>query len=127
MIYDPVTTTAAGGGFVRQPFAANRIPANRFDRVAANVARYFPLPNAPGDPVTGNSNFVAQGSGLSDSNQIDVKVDENINDRHRFFVRVSRRKLSIEPAKIFPSDIAVAQGGMLEPQIGSGAAFDYTW
>ena len=127
VIHDPVTTTASGSGFTRQAFPGNRLPANRIDAVANNVTRYFPLPNAPGDPNSGTNNYAAQGSGLTDINQLDVKADENLNERHRFFARFSRRNLNIVPANNFPADIAIANGAFLQPQYSTGAAFDYTW
>ncbi len=44
-IFDPATTQAGGGGFTRQAFAGNRIPADRFDSAALKGLDRFPLPN----------------------------------------------------------------------------------
>jgi hypothetical protein len=42
-IYDPLTTRAnPAGGFIRDPFPGNVIPANRLNPVARNVSQYFP-------------------------------------------------------------------------------------
>jgi hypothetical protein len=42
-IYDPLTTRAnPAGGFIRDPFPGNVIPANRINPVARNVSQYFP-------------------------------------------------------------------------------------
>ena len=64
VVYDPATTTAnaSGTGFVRSPFAGNRIPLDRMDPVALNVLKYWPAPNQPGDPTTGRDNFYNTGS-----------------------------------------------------------------
>src|SRR5206468_6996138 len=45
MIYDPATTRMEGSGFVRSPFPGNVIPAQRFDPVAINALKLYPLPN----------------------------------------------------------------------------------
>lgn len=55
-VYDPATTAAAGTGFVRQPFAGNRIPDSRIDPVTRNLLKYYPLPNAAGNANTGINN-----------------------------------------------------------------------
>ena len=49
-IFDPFSTRAnPAGGFIRDQFAGNVIPANRMDPVALNVLKFFPLPNQPGN------------------------------------------------------------------------------
>lgn len=126
-IYDPVTTRASGSGFVRQLFPDNRIPSARIDPVARSVVRYYPLPNGPGDPNSGRNNYAASASRPTDINQYDIRGDQIINDSHRFFLRLSRRKLNIGLPDYFPADILIAQGDMYQPQNSVGAAFDYTW
>ncbi len=127
IIYDPLTTTPAGSTYVRQPFPGNVIPSSRIDKVAANVMKYYPLPNTAGDPITGVNNYYAAGKAVQNVDQYDVKIDENLGEKDRFFVRVSRRDYA-NPAPIgtFPSDLRVAQGDSSQDQIGSGASADYT-
>ena len=43
-------------------FAGNRIPQSMWDPVAVNILKYYPMPNQPGDPVTGRNNYVATGN-----------------------------------------------------------------
>lgn len=126
-IYDPETTRGTGAGFVREPFPANAIPASRFDPVARNVARYYPLPNGVGDPNTGRNNFAAAGTNPTTLNQLDTRGDQIINERHRLFLRVSWRNLNIGLPDYFPAEQLLAQGGMYQPQKSLGSAFDYTW
>ncbi|MBV9083902.1 MAG: TonB-dependent receptor [Acidobacteriaceae bacterium] len=127
IIYDPTTTVKQGNGYVRAPFAGNVIPANRIDPVARNVMKYYPLPNGTGDPITHANNYFSPGGQARNIDQYDVKVDENIDDKSRAFVRVSRRDYSIPaPTNQFPSNIAIAAGGQNQDQIGTGAAADYT-
>jgi Carboxypeptidase regulatory-like domain/TonB dependent receptor len=126
LIYDPTTTIASGSGYIRQPFPGNVIPPSRIDPVAANVVKYFPLPNQAGT-ISGSNNFFASGKSVLNSDQIDAKVDENINERNRFFVRYSRRNLSQPFAALFPAADVVAENGNSEPQISNSVAVDYTY
>jgi outer membrane receptor protein involved in Fe transport len=67
-IYNPFTTAADPahpGSYLRTPFSGNQIPQSSFDPVAANIVKYLPLPNTPGNPITGTNNyFTNMGLGL---------------------------------------------------------------
>ena len=125
-IYDPGTTTRSGAAFVRQAFAGNLIPASRIDPVARNAAKYYPLPNRPGDASTGINNLSLGGTNPTNNNQFDIKGDENINDRNRFFLRVSHRNYDLGLPIRFPAELQPGEGGSFQPQISNNAAFDYT-
>ena len=92
-IYDPSTTVASGSGYVRQAFPGNRIPVSMMDRVALNLEKYYPLPNQPGT-ISGANNYYSSTVTHLNTNQIDAKGDENLNDQNRFSVRYSRRFLN---------------------------------
>ena len=126
-IYDPATTTPAGTGFTRQVFPGNVIPAVRFDPVAANVVKYYPLPNAPGNPNTGANNFYVAAANANNIDNLDAKVDQNISSRSRFFLRVSRRVDDVLPPDYFPADIRIAQGGVAITDTFTNGAADYTY
>ncbi len=126
VIYDPVTTAGSGQNVVRQAFPGNIIPANRFDAVARNITRYWPLPNRPGNANTGINNFVASGSNPSDIDQWDVKMDQNLSDRQRIAVRVSRRELVTGYPNFFPAEIRIAEDGRAFPETSHNVGFDYT-
>jgi hypothetical protein len=126
IIYDPATTVPSGTGFVRQPFATSVIPTSHLDAVGARVAKFYPMPNGPGDTNSGTNNFDASGTAVTNINQFDIKLDENLNDRNRFFFRISHRVLSPSPPNYFPAEILFAQGGSFQPQRFNNAAFDYT-
>ncbi|MGH9840533.1 MAG: TonB-dependent receptor domain-containing protein, partial [Blastocatellia bacterium] len=126
VIYDPVTTAGSGQNVVRQAFPGNIIPANRFDAVARNITRYWPLPNRPGDANTGFNNFVAGGSDPFDIDQWDAKVDQNLSDRQRIAVRVSRRELVTGYPTFFPAEIGIAENGRAFPETAHNVGFDYT-
>ena len=90
-IYDPLTTRLVNGRYVRDPFPSNLIPTDRIDPVALALLERVPLPNAPGEV----NNFLVPENARADKyDQHVVKVDQVLNPRHRFFVRVVRNKRS---------------------------------
>lgn len=127
VIYDPNTTVPQGTGYVRTPFPGNMIPTNRIDSVAKNIANYYPLPNQPGLPFSGTNNYYVATTSVENTNSVDAKVDEVLNDRSRFFVRYSRLGLS-QPAPLeLPSAVRVAQNAPdNQAQTNNSAALDYT-
>lgn len=91
VIYDPNSTmpdVSAPGQFVRDPFQGNRIPASAMDPVALKTASYYGAePNVPGQPFTGQNNFHFAGGRPNDSNRNVFKVDHQLNQNQRIFVR----------------------------------------
>ncbi|MBI4903106.1 MAG: TonB-dependent receptor [Acidobacteria bacterium] len=86
VVYDPTTTRAnpaAAGTFIREPFAANRIPAARLDPVSRNVLTYYPTPNQQGAAFTGAQNLFLQGPGPIDRDAITGRIDYNISSSRR--------------------------------------------
>ena len=127
IIYDPSTTVAQGTGYVRTPFPGNIIPSARIDPVAKNVVNYYPLPNQPGLPFSGVNNYYVATTTVENTNSMDVKVDENLRDRSRFFVRYSRLGLTQPAPMELPSAIRVAQNAPdNQAQTNNSAAIDYT-
>ncbi|MCI0623928.1 MAG: hypothetical protein L0387_20105 [Acidobacteria bacterium] len=126
VIYDPTTTVRQGSGFVRQAFPGNIIPQSAIDPVAARIVPFYPLPNGPGDPVTGLRNYAASGTNITDNDSLDVKVDQNLSDRQRFFARYSRRNVALRPPEFFPKEILVAaRPNNLVDEPSHSFAFDY--
>ena len=128
IIYDPTTTVKQGNGYVRSPFPGNIIPADRINPVAANLMNYYTLPNRPGALNSGLNNYFAAANSVLDTDTGDLKVDENINDKNRFFVRYSQRDLVQPPPDFFsgPQQLAQSTSGWTATQISHSAAFDYT-
>jgi hypothetical protein len=125
-IFDPFTTrTNPAGGFIRDQFTGNVIPTNRIDPVALQVLNYFPLPNQPGDPVTGAQNYFAVGSAELNVDNYDGRVDHQISDNQKAFVRYSYRKTHSAPATFFPAEIAIAEGRVNEQNLAHNFVADY--
>ena len=126
-IFDPFSTRPnPAGGFIRDQFPGNIIPQNRMDPVALQVLKYFPMPNQPGNPVTGAQNYFATGSAALNVDNYDGRVDHQISDNQKGFVRYSYRKTHSAPASFFPEDIAIAEGRVNEQNLAHNFVADYT-
>ncbi|MBL8211495.1 MAG: TonB-dependent receptor [Bryobacterales bacterium] len=88
-IFDPATTRAnPAGGFLRTAFPNNIIPANRIDPVARNVARLFPAPTSPNQPL-GAINFTRTAGNSIPKDTYSIRGDHNFNEANRMYVRYS--------------------------------------
>ena len=126
-IFDPFTTRAnPNGGFIRDQFAGNVIPAARMDPVALQVLKYFPLPNQPGTPVTGTQNYFATGTAELNVDNYDGRVDHQLSNNQKFFVRYSYRKTFSAPAIFFPGELAIAEGRVNEQNLAHNFVGDYS-
>lgn len=81
-IFDPLTGNADGSG--RQAFPGNRIPSDRISPIARNLLNLLPAPTFT-DRI--ENNYIASGSTKFDTDQFDVRVDHNLTDSTRYFVR----------------------------------------
>ena len=87
-IYDPLTRVSNGsGGFIGQPFAGNIIPQNRISPIARAVLSFYPQPKNPG--LLGNIFDSALPEVTKPYDNLTVKIDQNISDKNRLFVRGS--------------------------------------
>ncbi len=115
-IFNPFSTRAnpGGSGFIRDPFADNRIPREMMDPVALNIIKYYPAPNQPGDAVTGRNNYYQTGTSTLDTNNTDLRVDRNFGTAGRGFARYSHRYVATAPLQAFPDELAIAEGRVIE-------------
>ena len=126
-IFDPFTTRAnPAGGFIRDQFTNNVIPTERMDPVARQVLQYFPLPNQPGNSVTGAQNYFATGTAQLNVDNVDGRVDHQISNKSKAFLRYSYRKTFSAPASFFPQEIAIAEGRVNEQNRAHNAVIDYS-
>jgi len=79
-LYNP-TTGINGAG--RTVYAGGIIPANQINRTAAAFASFFPAANQAGF----TNNLVSNSPFRNHDNRIDARIDQNIGDRTRAFVR----------------------------------------
>lgn len=114
-IFNPFSTRPnPAGGFIRDQFEGNRIPAGMMDPVALNIMKYYPLPNQPGDAVTGRNNYYKTGTSNLDTVNSDVRIDRNFGNAARGFARYSHRYVRSAPLQAFPDDLAIAAGRVIQ-------------
>ena len=92
-IYDPQTTV----GNTRSAFSGNVIPQNRISAASAFFLRYLPLPNGP------NNTWVNSPIVEFRQDQVTLRVDHQLNARHRLFVRFSRHSNHEDRPSTFPA------------------------
>jgi hypothetical protein len=95
-IYDPESNTAGAVG--RTPFAGNIIPAGRLSAPAVNLLKAIPAPN-DGSGIT--DNYLASGSGGFNTDQFDIRVDDQVTQRLHSFGRYTRFDSNLTGAPIF--------------------------
>ena len=109
-VYDPATTcTTCPAGQQRTPFAGNMIPANRFDKTAAIMEQYWPLPNAAGAAFTNANNFLVNYNAVNDRNWENLRVDQNVSSKQRIFATFNRYSNILPPLDPYGLGITYVQ------------------
>lgn len=87
VIHDPATTrpNPSGTGFIRSPFPANRIPADRLNRTARALIEMLPMPNLPNR--VGNYAVTRDATRLR--HQMDARVDHSFSTSSKLYMRYS--------------------------------------
>lgn len=103
-LFDPATTRRVDGVWLRDAFAANILPASRFDRAAQAVVDRYPAPNvyaADGAEAAAN-NYRLVGNDNTAADQFDGRLDRYFGTRHRVFARYSFLRDDSKPATPLP-------------------------
>lgn len=95
VIYDPLTGRADAsvpGGWRRDPFPNNKIPANRINPIAKKILGYFPKPNVTDSTVDYSKNnlFISPNLATDGFWNWVAKVDQQFNDKHRMYLRFAK-------------------------------------
>jgi hypothetical protein len=106
-IFDPKTTVAiAGGHFQRTQFPGNIIPKSRLDPIALNIISTYLTVRPNTAPKSDGTNNYIQAQNQDNSFLSTVfRVDENLSERQRFFVRGNFSNLD-EPDQLRFNDSA---------------------
>ena len=96
-IYDPETNPASSAG--RTPFAGNVIPAGRLSAPAVNLMKDMPLPNTGNGAVF--NNYAGSGSGGFNTDQFDVRIDDQYSQNLHLFGRYTRFNSSLDGNPVF--------------------------
>ncbi len=93
IIYDPNTTRpdpARPGQYIRDAFSGNRVPQERFNAISANVQKYWPSPNRPGEgPAQFNNYYISSGKRAANTHNWVSRIDHYLSGAHRIFGRFS--------------------------------------
>ena len=81
-IYDPLTRSSANPQGT--PFQGNRVPSTRFSQYGPSILNWLPQPNTFGQP---SYNYQSQVASSQPSYDQIYRVDYNLSDKWRFFVR----------------------------------------
>ena len=111
-IYNPLTTTASGSGFVRTPFANNIIPTSMFSSISNAIIPYAigVTPNRPGI-VPGtfsyvNNNYLSNGGDSeSPTDKGSMRIDQNFGSNHHISFFYNRTNVDQEPGPAGPSGL----------------------
>ncbi|HYA23134.1 MAG TPA: TonB-dependent receptor [Terriglobales bacterium] len=95
-------------------------PGNLIDPVAAKMMSYFPLPNnftsGPNGTYDPYNNWAGSGSNLNDHDQIDIRIDQQFNEKNTLSARFSWGRNPNETAQAFNS--------VMDPHSGGPQGFD---
>lgn len=89
-IYDPLTTQASGGGFVRQAFPGNVIPANRVSKLSQEILKLVPAGNLPGLRNSRAQNLFQTAKSPINRYDWGLKGDYNFTEKSRFAMCYTR-------------------------------------
>ena len=119
-IYDPATAVAEGARRRRQPFADNKIPADRINQVAKAYLGYYPLPNQAGS-ADGTGNYLSPTTRSDTYDSLTLRTDININSRNRLMAKWYANDRVERKGNLFDN---IGTGAIL-PRQNSGAMLDY--
>ncbi len=98
-IYNPYSTTTVGGTTVRNAFAGNQIPMGMLDQAAVNIIKLLPPPTN----MAAVNNYVYNAPATQETNQFDVRIDQNLRASDRLFVYYDYDKSDFVTPGIVPS------------------------
>jgi len=135
-IYDPQTTRSDGqGGFLRDPFPGNVIPANRLSSISQAIQKLYALPTRPGTQL----NWVGAAFPTRvDKDQWTFKLDHIFSQKHRVSLAYEAVISPFLPQNSGKSGHSFISGsnGFLSPEISNAFIddrdsyryrFNYTW
>lgn len=123
---DPVTgLTADQSGYIRDPFAGNIIPNSLFNSVARATLKYYPAPTGPGVV----NNFTSTIGAPVSQDKYTFRIDQNITDNARLFVRWSQAfEFKTRNGAFFGPDNPGGSGEIAgNNRFDLGAGFTYTF
>lgn len=117
-IYNPYsTTTSSTGVTTRNPFPGNQIPSSLLDPAAVKLEKLLPNPTSG----AATSNFIYNGTLSQQTDQFDVRIDQNLGASDRLFGRYGYdNSTQVVPGTIpAPANSGIAIGPYLSTNAGA--------
>ena len=122
-IYDPRTRRIGPtGAVIAEPFADNRIPADRQNPTSLLIESQIPLPNF-GAPGALARNYFTTPKQRLDGDQFDARLDQRIGQSNQLFARFSLSNVIFPNPGIFTGPLG---GGSTQLQYGRHAVLNDT-
>jgi hypothetical protein len=129
-IFDPLSTQNTASGYSRARFPNDTVPLNRFDPAAAAVLNRYPFPNVftGGREATAN-NFIRVGNENTNQEQFGIRLDHNLNSRHRFFGRYEYLRDDSRPVTPLPDGSGNITAGVVGDTLtrAGSLAVEHSW
>ncbi|MBM3727030.1 MAG: TonB-dependent receptor [Acidobacteria bacterium] len=122
IVHDPATYSASTRA--RAPFPDNRIPGNRFDRIARQALGWYPAPQN----ANLTQNYLSNPPNNADVGRGDIRIDHTINASDTVYFRYSRQGL-FEPASpgLPPPGFGSDSTDFSNTGTNMGVAWSHTW
>jgi hypothetical protein len=124
-IYDPATARQVGARVVRTAFPGNIIPSNRISPIAAQLMKYYPEPNQPGNQ--GTNNYFSTNPRSDTFYSISTRVDHQITAKQRTFVRFTRNNRRESRNAYFGEVNGIVPTGNFLYRINDGVTADHVY
>jgi hypothetical protein len=113
-IYDPLSRqTGSSGTVVRNQFPGNRVPVGRLDPAAVRLINLLPLPTS----LRATQNFVYNPTLSQDTDQFDVRIDQNLGSGDHLFGKYSFDNSTLISPGLLPSP--ANPGVSIEPYVSA--------
>jgi hypothetical protein len=109
---------------LRDQFAGNVIPRNRFNPVFVKMLEFIPLPNAAGNANTAAGNFVTSAANRISKDTFSVRLDHQLNEGHRLSGRFNFDNTPISRPDYYGNIASPTFGGQVFKRRNFG--LDYT-
>lgn len=120
-IFDPATFNPGTG--TRQAFPGNRIPKERFDPIAGQLAELFPVPlNAQLA-----NNFTLTSSNSEDLDLWSARIDVNVTQSDAFFYRMNRNTRDVPAVIALPLPLRGGGTDQIDRGWNLGVGWDHTF
>jgi hypothetical protein len=127
-VYNPYSTsTTASGATVRNPFPGNLIPQTMLDPAVHQIMQMLPIPTS----TASANNFTFTPEGTKRDDILDTRLDQNIGQSDRLFLKFSYDNALGNAAWVLPTGPYVPPGVVVSKALqsggGGGVATDDNW